>query len=97
MPAPDACLAPLYIQGLEALRDRGLLWEWCCKPEAIPSITKVCAQFPSMTFVLDHLGHNSGGDDFETWGPALEALAANENVIAKLGAIEEWNVSDPAP
>ena len=75
----------------------GLLWEWCCKPEAIPAISKACANFPSMTFVLDHLGHNSGGDDFETWAPALTELARNPNVVAKLGAIEQWEVVDPGP
>ena len=106
MPAPDACLAPAYLDGLRALarygggggRLGGLHWEWCCKPEALPSIAKVCAQFPDMVFVLDHLGHNCGGDDLATWSKDLEALAASSsNVYAKLGAIEEWEVKDPAP
>jgi hypothetical protein len=107
-----------------------------------------------MTFVLNHLGHNNGGDDFETWAPAItgetfieifslcrvtlnpepppilfflhaccsacghgqhayairnecgdvghpvitsELAKTCPNVVAKLGAIEEWRVSDPAP
>lgn len=97
MPAPDACLQPQYIEGLEALHAHGLHWEWCCKPEALPSIATACAKFPDMAFVLNHLGHNSGGDDFETWAPAITELAKNTNVVAKLGAIEQWEVSDPAP
>ena len=49
-----------------------------------------------MCFILDHLGHNGGGDDFDTWAPALTALArASKNVYAKLGAIEQWDVPDP--
>eukprot|EP00038_Savillea_parva_P009212 m.181999 g.181999 ORF g.181999 m.181999 type:complete len:299 (-) comp15407_c0_seq1:102-998(-) len=97
MPAPDACLDPLYLQGLEALHARGLLWEWCCVPSAIPAIAKASAKMPSMTFVLDHLGRNNAGNDFDTWAPALEDLAKNPNVVAKLGAIEQWAVSDPEP
>jgi L-fuconolactonase len=98
MPPADACLQPAYLDGLKALHAAGLHWEWACLPEAIPSITKVCASLPEMTFVLNHLGHNNGGDDFETWAPAITELAKNcPNVVAKLGAIEEWRVSDPAP
>lgn len=61
MPAPTACLEEAYLAGLAALHSHGLLWEWCCHPSAIPSISEVSAKFPDMTFVLDHLGHNSGG------------------------------------
>lgn len=32
------------------------------------------SKFPTMTFVLDHLGHNSSGEDFDTWAPAITAL-----------------------
>jgi len=50
-----------------------------------------------MRFVLDHLGHNTGGDDLESWKKALQIVAKCPNVVAKLGAIEEWEVSDPLP
>ena len=36
--------------------------------------------------MLDHLGHNDGGDEFETWSVSLTALAALPNVIAKVSA-----------
>jgi len=96
MPAPTACLAAPYLEGLAALAEAGLIWEWCCMSESIPSITEACSKFPTMTFVLDHLGHNSSGEDFDTWAPAITALAAQTNVVAKLGAIEQWDVADPA-
>eukprot|EP00039_Didymoeca_costata_P019679 m.338513 g.338513 ORF g.338513 m.338513 type:complete len:294 (+) comp18450_c0_seq1:19-900(+) len=95
MPEADDCLKPDYLAGLEALHAEGLHWEWCCKPYAIPSISKVCAKMPEMTFVLDHLGHNMGGEDFDTWAPAIDDLAKNKNVFAKIGAIEEWKVDSP--
>jgi len=95
MPPVDACLAKAYGEGLGALSEAGLLWEWCCKSESLPAIAKQCANFPDTTFVLDHIGHNSSGDDFETWAPALEAVAAsNKNVFCKLGAVEQWDVTD---
>lgn len=97
MPAGDACLDPAYMEGLAVLQAAGLHWEWCCQPNAIPSIAKACLAMPDMSFVLDHMGHNNGGDDFDTWAPAISLLAKNQNVVAKLGAIEEWKVQDPGP
>jgi|TARA_B110000208_G_scaffold98457_1_gene122999 L-fuconolactonase len=97
MPAPDACRAPLLLEGLAVLAANGLLWEWCCKPEALPHIAAISAQFPTMTFVLDHLGHNSGGNDLEAWKASIDLVAACPNVVAKMGACEEWAVDDCGP
>jgi len=99
MPAADACLDPEFLAGLKALEEEGagLMWEWCCKPEAIPHLTKVTAKFPDTTFVLDHLGHNGGGEDFATWSEAITELAKLPNIVAKPGAIEQWDVKDAGP
>ena len=75
----------------------GLHWEFCCLPNALPAIAELCAKFPDTLFVLDHLGHNCGGEDFASWAPAITELAKRPNVCAKLGAIEEWQVADPGP
>ena len=32
-------------------------------------------------------------EDFETWAPAITELAKCKNVVAKLGAIEQWMVA----
>jgi hypothetical protein len=46
----DACLDSKFTEGLEQLnREGGLLWEWCCFPEALPAITQVIASFPLMS------------------------------------------------
>ena len=51
-----------------------------------------------MNFVLNHLGRNRGNeDDIEEWKEAITVMAKNSNVVAKIGAIEEWGVADPAP
>ena len=42
MPAPTACLAAPYLEGLAALAEAGLVWEWCCMTESIPAITEAC-------------------------------------------------------
>jgi predicted TIM-barrel fold metal-dependent hydrolase len=62
-----------------------------------PNLATVCAAFPDMTFVIDHLAHNgnSEGGDLETWGAAIEELGKLGNVYAKMGAVEEWGVTNP--
>lgn len=94
----DYCLSAQYAEGLDELQRSGgeapLLWEFCCWPACLPHIAAVCERFSGVTFVLDHLGHNQGGDDFDTWAPALADLARRcPNIVAKLGAIEEWGLS----
>ena len=51
--APDACLEPKFLEGLEALQAAGLLWEFCCNPTMAPNLAECCAKFPGMTFVID--------------------------------------------
>ena len=98
MPPADACNSVQYLAGLAALEEHGLHWEWCCHHTALPFVAKVCRDFSKMTFVLDHLGRNGGNeDDVEQWKKNLSALAEHQNVVAKIGAIEEWGVADPNP
>ena len=97
MPAADACMSDTFYAGLAVLEEAGLHWEFACQPCALPHVTSVCTKFPNLSFVLDHLGHNAGGEDYETWAPAITELAKCRNVTVKLGAIEEWAVADPAP
>ena len=50
--APDACLEPKFLEGLEALQAAGLHWEFCCNPTMAPNLAECCAKFPEMTFVV---------------------------------------------
>jgi len=94
--SPDACLAPTFLEGLKALQEHGLLWEFCCAPTMAPNIANCCRNFPEMTFVIDHLAHNGNdGGEMETWGPAMDELGRLENVFCKMGAIEQWDVDQP--
>lgn len=101
MPAPDSCLAKDYMEGLQVLGEAGLHWEWCCHWEALQHIAVVCEKVPHMSFVLDHVGRNCGEPhDFQPWADAISSLARTcPNVVAKLGAIEEWGClrGDPSP
>ena len=98
MPHKFACLDPLYGEGLGALHARGLHWEWCCRPESLPAVATQSSRFPDMTFVLDHCGHNAGGDDFKTWSRDVAALADRcPNILCKLGASEEWGLQSEKP
>jgi len=93
--APDACLQPAFLEGLEALEKAGLLWEFCCNPTMAPNLAECCSKFPNMTFVIDHLAHNGNdGGEMENWGPAIDELGKLPNVFAKMGATEEWGVEN---
>mmetsp|Transcript_63070 Transcript_63070/g.148114 ORF Transcript_63070/g.148114 Transcript_63070/m.148114 type:complete len:298 (+) Transcript_63070:139-1032(+) len=95
--ADDACLDPKFLEGLEALEKASLLWEFCCEPRMAPYLPGCVAKFPRMTFVIDHLAHNGNtGGEMESWGPAIDLLGKLPNVYAKLGAIEQWDVPNPA-
>lgn len=94
--APDACLEPAFLEGLEALNKAGLLWEFCCNPSMAPNLSTCCAKFPEMTFIIDHLAHNGNdGGEMEKWGPAIDELGKLPNVYAKMGAVEQWDVPNP--
>merc|ERR1719215_2103532 len=97
MPPADACLDPTFLDGLRALAASGLHWEFGCQPCALPHVASVCGEFPGMQFVLDHAGHNAGGEDLGTWSVAIKEVAKHGNVVCKLGAVEEWEVADPLP
>lgn len=94
--SPDACLEPTFFEGLKALGDAGLLWEFCCNPSMAPQLAECCAAFPEITFIIDHLAHNGNvGGELSAWGPAITELGKLPNVYAKMGAVEEWDVSNP--
>ena len=97
--APDYCVTNSeFAEGLAVLEENNLHWEWCCHYKAMPYVAQVCASKPNMNFVLDHLGRNGGTeDDIEEWKAAITLVAQNSNVVAKIGAIEEWGVANPAP
>ncbi len=88
----DASLNNKYIDGLKILCKENLHWEFCSNPKHIPFITETCKKCPKeMLFVLDHMLHNDGGDDFEVWSKNISNLADEvPNSYCKLGAAEEW-------
>lgn len=98
MPKYDACLNETFIEGLEELARNGdLLWEFAVQPGALSNVLKIVQRFSKVLFVLDHLGHNAGCDsDINAWKSCIDALAKCSNVVVKMGACEEWGVSDPS-
>lgn len=94
--APDACLDPLFLEGLAALQKEGLHWEFCCQPSMAPNLATCCAKYPNMILIIDHLAHNGNdGGEMEKWGPAIDALGKLPNVYMKMGATEQWDVPNP--
>lgn len=94
--SPEACLDPVFIEGLRVLEAEGLHWEFCVNPSAAPYLARCVEQLPGMVFVVDHLAHNGNdGGEMESWGPAIDELGSFPNVYMKMGAVEEWDVPTP--
>jgi len=95
--APDCCIEPIFLEGLAELGKHELLWEFCVFPYMAPCIPECISKFPNMTFVIDHVAHNGNeGGEMEKWGPAMDAIGKCPNAYAKMGATEEWGVTNAA-
>jgi L-fuconolactonase len=93
--AADCCIEQKFLEGLAELGKHGLHWEFCVFPFMAPHIPECIAKFPEMTFIINHLAHNGNdGGEMEKWGPAIDAIGKFPNTYCKMGASEEWGVSD---
>jgi L-fuconolactonase len=101
---PDDVLDdPAVRAGLSAVADAGLVNELVVRSPQLGGVARAVAALPESVFVLDHLGKPpiaAGGLD--AWRADLSAVAACDNVVAKLsGLVTEaaatWEVGDLRP
>jgi L-fuconolactonase len=80
--------------GLAAVRDAGLVYDLLVRPNQLPAATRAVAEFPHLTFVLDHCGKPPiATGELEPWASLLRALAAHPNVVCKLSGLvteDDW-------
>ncbi|PST48526.1 amidohydrolase [Bifidobacterium callitrichos] len=76
------CLEPSFIEGLEAMADKGLPFELCNRGAELPDMAKAFAQVPQLTLIVDHLGNAPGLDDDTK--AALASLAELPNSYIKV-------------
>lgn len=93
-PDPDWLLRPAVLNGLAAVEDAGLVYELLVRVDQLPAATKAVAQFPQLTFVLDHCAKPPvASGELQPWADRLRALAAHPNVVCKLSGLvteDEW-------
>jgi predicted TIM-barrel fold metal-dependent hydrolase len=96
--AGDAVLrSEEFAAGLAELGRRSLHFEFCVHADRLPAVIDATRRCPAVRVVLDHCGLNNSGMDFDAWRQNITALAACDNAVIKLSAIEEWRPIDGDP
>lgn len=82
---------PLPAAGvLDALRERGLLFELMTHPDQLLTAAKGLEAFDDLVVVVEHTGwpRTSSDDEFALWRAGIDALASlRDNVICKLSGL----------
>jgi L-fuconolactonase len=95
---------PDVAHGLAVLAELGLVYDLLVRPRELPAGLAVARRFPTLRFVLDHIGKPpiaSGARD--RWATGMAPFAALPNVWCKLsGMVTEadwacWRAEDLAP
>lgn len=89
-PRDDYLDLPEVRRSLRLLAERGLPFDvpdaW---PRHLDAVTRLAADLPELTVVVDHLGKPPRGrDDYAAWAAALRAVAERPNTVAKLSGLQ---------
>ncbi|HEX7264494.1 MAG TPA: amidohydrolase family protein [Candidatus Dormibacteraeota bacterium] len=92
-------------RGIAAIGEAGLTYDLLVKTRELPAAVELAKEFPTMTFVLDHIAKPriAAGPRDEDWEKAMAPLAKCPNVYCKLsGMVTEadwtnWSASDLLP
>ena len=94
--APEGLSAePVFRAGVVRLGERGLVFDSWHYHHQNQDFAELAAAVPGTTMVLDHFGTPIGvrrfagklDEVFETWCDEVAAVAANPNVVAKIGGL----------
>jgi L-fuconolactonase len=104
-PDPDYLDRPDVRRGLAAVAAAGLVFDLVIRVDQLPAAARAAAALPDLRLVLDHLGKpriDAGAAGLDAWRGPLEALAASDNVAAKLSGLvteagPQWTVEALRP
>jgi L-fuconolactonase len=104
-PDPDWLLRPDVGAGLALLEQHDVPFDVIAVlPRHLAHVPVLSQRYPGLRMVLDHLAHPPLGaprDDWEPWGTALRAAAANPLVHAKVSGLypsgRGWTAADIRP
>lgn len=87
--APDLLDRPGFAAGLQALADRGLIFELMVTPPQMQRAANVLSGVPGLKIALEHAGspHDRSPEGLRLWRGGLTALAALPGCIVKVSAL----------
>ncbi|MCH2162435.1 MAG: amidohydrolase family protein [Phycisphaerales bacterium] len=85
---PGTCLQPAFIEGVQALGERGLVFDVCIRWDDLGDAVELARACPGTSLVIDHHGNPpvpSGID--EAWRRRLDAVAGEPNTVGKMSGL----------
>jgi len=102
--APDYCLQPAFIEGVQLLAEFGFSFDICIRHHQLPAATELVRRCPAVSFILDHMGKPDIRQHLrDPWQANLQRLAALPNVACKISGLvteadpQQWQIADLAP
>jgi L-fuconolactonase len=98
-------LRPDVKRGLEAVAHHGLVYDLLVRPRELPAALETVRAFPSLRFVIDHIGKpDIAAEAFDPWSALIRPFGAEAgHVWCKLSGMateadwESWTVQDIQP
>jgi L-fuconolactonase len=94
------CLQENFVKGIKLLGAQGMSFDLCMRGADLMDAAKLASQCPETRFVLDHCGNPDlkcfraprAGEEkpkhtADQWRRAIDAVAGNKNVIAKISGV----------
>ncbi len=101
---PNFCLQYDFVQGVKLVHNYGMHFELCIYHYQLPSVLKLVAQCPEVSFNLNHIGKPGIKDGLkDPWREEIAALAEFENVSCKISGManeadmHHWTDKDLRP
>lgn len=98
---PDFCIQYDFIQGVKLVHNYGMHFELCIYHHQLPSVLKLVAQCPEVSFNLNHIGKPGIKEGLvEPWREEIAQLAEFENVTCKISGManeadmQHWSDKD---
>jgi L-fuconolactonase len=88
--APDLLDRPGFLNGLNALAERGLVFDAMMTPPQMAQAANLFAQVPDLAVALEHAGapHDRSTEGLAQWRAGLDAIAALPRAIVKVSALQ---------
>lgn len=85
---PGFCLRPEFVEGVQEVGDRGLVFDVCATHDQLEDVVELVRRCPRTRFVLDHCGKPAIREHRQDpWRADIACLAEHDNVWCKLSGL----------